>query len=562
MLKTILVLPDETQISSGIGTNQAVQSITVTQCVNEATELTAGSVCAAMIEARLLTPGGGLSIRAGDEVAVYRVDEDGQRFPVGLFTAQKPTRPSANTMALTAYDRVTWLDRELSGWLEGLDGWPYTLLEFAKMVCRECGVNLINQQIPNGDLPVQRFSAGQVTGRQLIRWVGQLAGRFCRATADGQLEFAWYTPREDVSLGPSLIPGSEIAVEQEGEDLSVRGENVVCSALERQLHITSPQMAAQADGDGLQIRLQAYNARYFYYQNSLSFADYQVAAVEKVHLRQTPTDVGTVYPDEQQGANTYCVTGNPLLGGADAGQRLAVAAGLYEQLKEAVYTPCRVELPANQVIRPGDIVAVTDKNGRRFSLYVMTKQQRGQREILECTGSHRRDTTEAVNTQRYGALEGKVLELQMNMDGLRVENRQAEKQAASLALTIDGIQSQAQRQQTQLDATQTELTTLRQDARSVAIEIQNIRQDGVSRVQTTTGYTFGADGLRICKSGEEMENRMDNTGMSVTRSGETVLQANNTGVVATDVQVRNYLTLGDHARLEDYGLGRTGCFYI
>ena len=562
MLKTLLVLPDGREISSGIGANQAVQSFTVTQCVNEETELAVGSVCAAMVEVRLLTPGGGLAIGAGEEVAVYRVDQAGQRIKLGLFIAQKPTRPSANTMVLTAYDFVTKLDRDVGGWLESLNGWPYSLLDFARLVCAQCGVELKNEDIPNAGLPVQKFSPGAVTGRQLIRWVGQLAGRFCRATPDGQLEFSWYTPRTDVSIGPSYIPGSEIFVEQTQEDLSIRGENVVCAALQQDLHITSPQMAADAKGEDLGIYLSEYNARQYYYQNSLAFADYQVTAVEKVHLRQTPTDVGTVYPDELPSANTYCITGNPLLTGADAAWRLRIAEGLYQQLKSVTYTPCKVELPAGWEIYPGDVVGVTDKNGRRFSLYVMTKTQRGQRDILECTGSHRRDTSDAVNSSRVSGLEGKVLELQMDMNGLRLENTNGEKQMTSLQLTVDGIESKVTAQQNQLDAAQSQITTLRQDAQAVDIAIRKIYTDGVSRVETTTGYTFGAEGLRIRKSGEEMENLLDNTGMYVTRSGETVLQANNAGVVATDVQVRNYLTLGDHARLEDYGLGRTGCFYI
>jgi len=40
------------------------------------------------------------------------------------------------------------------------------------------------------------------------------------------------------------------------------------------------------------------------------------------------------------------------------------------------------------------------------------------------------------------------------------------------------------------------------------------------------------------------------------------LQANDKGVVAADVTVRNYLIMGSHARFEDYGAGRTACFWL
>jgi hypothetical protein len=59
-----------------------------------------------------------------------------------------------------------------------------------------------------------------------------------------------------------------------------------------------------------------------------------------------------------------------------------------------------------------------------------------------------------------------------------------------------------------------------------------------------------------------MENRLDEKGMYVLRGGETMLKADADGVIATDVSVRNYLVVGEHARLEDYGQGRTACFYI
>ena len=77
-------------------------------------------------------------------------------------------------------------------WLAGLEEWPYTLLDLASQVCTQCGVALENEEIPNGDFYVQKFSADGVTGRDLMRWIGQVSGRFCVATADGNLRFDWY----------------------------------------------------------------------------------------------------------------------------------------------------------------------------------------------------------------------------------------------------------------------------------------------------------------------------------------------------------------------------------
>ena len=67
-----------------------------------------------------------------------------------------------------------------------------------------------------------------------------------------------------------------------------------------------------------------------------------------------------------------------------------------------------------------------------------------------------------------------------------------------------------------------------------------------------------------------MENRLDEMGMYVVRGAGTdnetpMLQADAYGVIATDVTVRNYLVIGDHARIEDYTDGtdhkRTACYF-
>ena len=111
-----------------------------------------------------------------------------------------------------------------------------------------------------------------------------------------------------------------------------------------------------------------------------------------------------------------------------------------------------------------------------------------------------------------------------------------------------------------------DMAELKQNSEEITISVQKILTEGISSVTTTTGYTFNADGLRISKSGYEIVNLLDNTGMYVTRSGDPMLQANADGVIATDVTVRNYLIMGTHARFEDYSDGtdsaRTGCFWI
>lgn len=564
MLKTIIVLPDGSEISSGVSTGNAIQSCAYTECVNSGTELTLGSVCAAMLEVKLITPAGGLQIAAGDEVAVYKVTDDGARHQLGIFIAEKPTRPTAHTMKLTAYDRVSLLDQDLTLWLSNLTGWPYSLFDFASMICETCGLELTNTDIPNGSYLVQKFSADGVTGRQLMQWIGEASARFCRATAGGQIEFGWYAPCAGNRIGTTPIYGGDIEIKFDSETgtLSMSDDSWIVEEVDGVLSITASNLSTEESDGTLSITATGDTRQHYYFMGGLTFEDYTVSPAEKVQIRASETDVGTVWPNETGDKNTYIVQGNPLLIATEANDLLYVAQAIFEQLKDVSYTPCTVSIPATLNIRAGHILSITDKNGRTFSAYIMTKRQTGQKDSLESTGSHRRDSTSAVNSQSYASLAGKVLNLRTDVEGLRVENKAADGRMAALALTVDGMNTQVQQQANDADGLRSQLTELEQTANAVKISVQSMQENGVSKVKTEANYTFDDRGLKISRSGEQMENLLDNTGMYVSRGDEVILQANADGVVAVDVSVRNYLCVGENARFEDYENGRTACFWI
>lgn len=341
MVKNLIVLPDGTEIFSGTGTVNAIQRVTLTQCVNKETELTPGAVCAAMLEANLMTPGGDILLRVGDEVALYWVDDAGNRICVGRFILEEPVHPTANTMSLTGYDRISLLDKDMTAWLAGLDSWPYTLSEFAGMVCAACGLELEQNQLPNGDYAIDRFSRACVTGRQLMQWIGQVCCRFCRANSAGKIEYQWYTDSEK-----DITPDGPL----------------------------------------------------YFYQNALSYADYCVQTVDAVQLRLAEGDSGLLWPEAKEGANCYIISDNPLLAKATE-KILPVLDMIQQQMAFLEYTPCKVVIPLQADIYPGQIVHVTDGNGHSFSTPIMTVECNGQRMTLESTGSARRDSSLAQNNR-------------------------------------------------------------------------------------------------------------------------------------------------------------------
>lgn len=121
------------------------------------------------------------------------------------------------------------------------------------------------------------------------------------------------------------------------------------------------------------------------------------------------------------------------------------------------------------------------------------------------------------------------------------------------------------------EAVNQEISTLKETASlaitkdQVKIAIEEELSNGVDKVTTSTGYTFGEDGLLIEKSDSEMSTQITEDGMTVYKNDEAVLTANNQGVNAQNLHATTYLIIGENSRFEDFvrdGEARTGCFWI
>ena len=178
---TKLILPDGTTLSSGMTGQAAILNFTYSDSVTADRELEPGACCAAMIRADIL---GDAPIYSGMELEVYR-DE----LLLGRF-AVKTIEKSGLLQTITAYDAIINLDADLTSWLQSRTRWPVPIGEFAAEVCEACGLYLANTPELQYDVP--QFTASFVTGRQLMQWIGQAAGCFCRADRQGRVALCWY----------------------------------------------------------------------------------------------------------------------------------------------------------------------------------------------------------------------------------------------------------------------------------------------------------------------------------------------------------------------------------
>lgn len=395
MLQPILTLPSGTELKGG-SPGSAVKSLTLHTAVNAGQEFTIGSAFSDYIEAEIWAdPGGSLQITAGDALTYYQQDDAGNRTKVGVFYAEKPTRTKRNSYKVTAYDTMSKLDADFSGWLRANQAqFPKTIWQLVQLACQRAGVTLASSSLPiNGSYSVQAFYADDLTCRQIISWAAEAAGCYAHMNADGKLQFLTYTDKRSTAK-------------------------------------ITPDGASNSTA---------------YYADSLSYEDYTVKAIEKVQIRQSDSDVGVIYPDSTTATNTYAVQGNLLLTTGTEANLKTVVQNLYNVLKNVTYTPCKVSVPSSSGLACGQIVHVKDARGREFDTYLMSATISFGKASFESVGSASRESSSAVNSQSYKNLTGKMLEIKTSVDGLEVKASDLTGKYTDLKATVDGLSSEVKK---------------------------------------------------------------------------------------------------------------------
>ena len=395
MLQPILTLPSGTELRGGQA-GSAVENLTLHTAVNAGQEFAIGSAYSDYIEAEIWAdPGGSLQITAGDVLTYYRLDDAGNRTKVGIFYAEKPTRTKRNSYKVTAYDTMSKLDADFSGWLRANQAqFPKTIWQLVQLACQRAGITLAGISLPiNGSHSVQAFYADDLTCRQIISWAAEAAGCYAHMNADGKLQFLTYTDkRSTAKITPDGVSNSTA-----------------------------------------------------YYADSLSYEDYTVKAIEKVQIRQSDSDVGVIYPDSTTATNTYAVQGNLLLTTGTEANLKTVAQNLYNVLKSVTYTPCKVAVPSGSGLACGQIVHVKDARGREFDTYLMSATISSGKASFESVGSASRESSSAVNSQSYKNLTGKMLEIKTSVDGLTVTASELSGNYSELKQTVDGLSAEVKK---------------------------------------------------------------------------------------------------------------------
>ena len=275
--------------------------------------------------------------------------------------------------------------------------------------------------------------------------------------------------------------------------------------------------------------------------------------INSIILARTPQEDNIFMRDEESidsnGLTEFRIENNEII---DKDRDNAITP-IYNSLKGINYYPFEATTEGLGWYEIGDSFNIVNDSGDVFntSLFSLSITIDGAiKETLKATAESKTQTQYQYASQLSKRLKNTEI----------IVNKQDQEIKAIITNTenitgeLDGIKNgyDTLTQQVEQTMTSTQIQTL----------ISETISNGVESVTTSTGYTFDKDGLNISKSGEEMQNLLDNTGMYVNRDTENILTANNEGVNAINLTARQYLTIGDNSRLENYKTKRTACFYV
>lgn len=296
-----------------------IKSTTFTEKVNADTDIMPGCVASAYIQVEAFGNRSDAPL-AGEALKYYQVDSEQNETLIGTFYAE-PSVPSKSTYSFVAYDAVSKLDVDFSGWLvDNQENFPMTMYDIVSAACTIAGVELGSSSWPLSTQTVKAFYSDGLTCRNILQYAAEIACRFVRCNSTGQVVFDWYTNASGYRIYPTL------------------------GANESETFVA-------------------------YKESGLTYVNYETDALSRVAVHPGGEEqVAYIYPANVESGNTLHVQNNLLLTDAESSVMSGVAQNIYETISAlGQYRPCSAKLfPNENPLRAGQIVPVTDIQGVSF----------------------------------------------------------------------------------------------------------------------------------------------------------------------------------------------------
>lgn len=253
-----------------------------------------------------------------------------ENIPQGTFTVDEATDNGA-TITLTALDDMDKLDRLYT---ESTLQYPATLAQILRDCCAVCGVALQTQSFLNDDYVVTtRPDDTNLTFRQMVSYIAQLAGCWAVIGHNNRLELGWYdferfVVEDGLDGNTDTADGNTDSYDGGIFKVSTYGEG-------------SKTVLRPAELDQLQ-------------SATIANTDITVTGVQVVPAN----DDDTAYLAGKEGY-VLSIEGNPLV----QGNCEALAWSVWSKIAPIVIRPCNVSSRADPSWEAGDVAYVTDRKG-------------------------------------------------------------------------------------------------------------------------------------------------------------------------------------------------------
>lgn len=296
---------------------------------------------------------------------------------IHLFTGTVVEAPTTNSsiLSLTCYDNMYKFDRDYS---ESNLSYPATRGQIIRDACSVCGVQLQTLTFDNDDYVIQeKPSVEQLTFRQLISWVAQIGGQFCRCDSLGRLCVGWYDLKSyevDTMKNGSYIPIKSY------DNLSVNNEDVVITG----------------------VRVTEYRGDSTSEEDSVSFLYGKDGYV--IDIKD----------------NKLAFTGK--------GEKIATMIG--ERVVGMRFRPFSVSMMNNPGVEAGDICLITDRKGNQYkSLITSSTFQVGNKQSISCEAK----SAARNSAKQYSLFSQAIVE---NRNNIKKEKKDRDKALEELANRI------------------------------------------------------------------------------------------------------------------------------
>lgn len=455
------------------------------------------------------------------------IGEQEELIPFGSFIIEKPTNEETKEKTkFTGYDYMIKFNKLYEDTLT----YPITLQEYLQNLCNQVGVELGSTELVNGEYEIQGnpFTANEDC-KTVLSNVAQLCGGFAHIGRDNKLYITNLTE----------------------------------------------EIKETIDGNN-----------YFSFEKNNQYGEVNSLIIRLSQVEGENTVKEDAESIENNGLTEVTIADNYFLNNEE--EREKVADAIFNSIKGLKYIPIKCLYYGFPYLDVGDYIQILDLKDNVCKTYVLNhkfKYNGGFSGEIECLAMTKTQTayknTVDIKT-KFKNVELKVDKINGRIESVvedqRVINNSVEGRITDANNNYQNVLSQIDGYATKEDvvAVDNKVTTI-QESTKAAIEVtEDIKVNGVSKVTTSTGYTFDANGLTIKKTGASTKSTLNEAGLNIvdatgsaeesllfagydSGSGETVVKSKN-------MRVEKYLVIGKYSRMEDFvdtsGNQGTGMFWI